>query len=102
MVVELLRHHCLILYPSDRGGVKEWAKKQLESLGQLLAKLIEEAAVALPEIIGSIVSWLLDFLGKAATWLAGNLWAVVEALARLIFIALQNYADSESKQPGHK
>lgn len=62
--------------PSDNAGVKEWAKKQLESFGGLLTKLAEKAAAALPGIIGNIVSWLLCFLSKTVSWLgtSGRLW----------------------------
>ena len=51
--------------PSDKGGLREWAKKTLQALGRVLAKLAGKAAAALPGIIGSIVSWLLGTLGKA-------------------------------------
>ena len=54
--------------PSDKGGLREWVKKHLKSLGRLLARLAGKAAAALPGIIGSIVSWLLGTLGKAAGW----------------------------------
>ena len=43
--------------PSDKGGLREWAKKTLQALGRVLAKLAGKAAVALPR---SIVSWLLS------------------------------------------
>ena len=66
--------------PPGKGGAKEWIKKQLQSLGRILAKLAGKAADALPGIIGSIVSWLLSLLGKTAVWLAGNLWAVLLAV----------------------
>ena len=42
--------------PSDKGGLKDWLKKHLESLGWALVKLARKAAAALPGIIGSIVS----------------------------------------------
>ena len=61
--------------PPGKGGAKEWIKKQLQSLGRILAKLAGKAAPALPGIIGSIVSWLLSLLEKTTVWLAGNLWA---------------------------
>ena len=48
-------------------------KKQPQSLGRILAKLAGKAAAALPGIIGSIVSWLLSFLGKTAVLLSSNL-----------------------------
>ena len=63
--------------PPGKGGAKEWIKKQLQSLGRILAKLAGKAAAALPGIIGSIVSWLLSLLGKTAVWLSSNLWAVL-------------------------
>ena len=67
--------------PSDEGGVKEWIKKQLQALGRALANLAGKAIAALPGIIGSIVSWPLSTLGKAATWLADNVWALVIGVA---------------------
>ena len=63
--------------PPGKGGAKEWIKKQLQSLGRILAKLAGKAAAALPGIISSIVSWLLSLLGKTAVWLSSNLWAVL-------------------------
>ena len=53
--------------PSHKGGVKEWVNKHLQALGPALANLAGKAAAALPGIIGSIGSWLLSTLGKAAT-----------------------------------
>ena len=73
--------------PPGKGGVKEWLKKHLQSLGRILAKLAGKAAAALPGIIGSIVSWLLSLLGKTAVWLAGNLWAVLLAVGGLLLVA---------------
>ena len=51
--------------PSDKGGIKKWIKKPLQALGRALANLAGKAAVVLPGIIGSIVSFL-GTLGKAA------------------------------------
>ena len=42
--------------PPDKGGVREWVKKQLQALGRALANLADKSAEALPGIIGSIVS----------------------------------------------
>ena len=52
--------------PPDKGGAKEWVKKQLKHLASLLSKLAGKAGAALPGIIGSIVSWLLNLLSKTA------------------------------------
>ena len=73
--------------PPGKGGAKEWIKKQLQSLGRILAKLVGKAAAALPRIIGSIVSWLLSLLGKTAVWLSSNLWAFLLAVGGLLLVA---------------
>ena len=73
--------------PSDKGSLREWAKKTLQALGRVLAKLAGKAAAALPGIIGSIVSWLLSTLGKAAGWLAEHVWALAVAVGGLLFLA---------------
>ena len=73
--------------PSDKGGLREWAKKTLQALGRVLAKLAGKAAAALPGIIGSIVSWLLSTMGEAAGWLAKHVWALAVAVGGLLFLA---------------
>ena len=77
--------------PGDRGGVKEWVKKHLQSLGRLLGNLAGKAAAALPGIIGSVVSWLLTLLAKTTGWLAENLWAVVVAVGSLLLVAARGW-----------
>ena len=72
--------------PADKAGLKEWAKKHFQALGRMLAQLAKKAAAALPGIIGSIVSWLLNLLSKTAGWLARNLWALVVAIGGLLLI----------------
>ena len=63
--------------PSDSGSVREWVKKQLQHLSDLLKKLGMKAIDALPGIIGSIVSWLLSTLGKVVGYMGEHLWTVV-------------------------
>ena len=77
--------------PPGKGGVKDWLKKHLRSLGRILAKLAGKAAAALPGIIGSIVSWLLSLLGKTAVWLSSNLWAVLLAVGGLLLMAAREW-----------
>ena len=77
--------------PSDKGGVKEWIKKHLQALGRALANLAGKAAAAPPGIIGSIVSWLLSTLGKAAIWLADNVWALVIGVGALLLVAARDW-----------
>lgn len=77
--------------PPDKSGLKEWVKKHLQALGRTLANLAGKAAAALPGIIGSIVSWLLSTLGKTATWLAENLWALAIAVGTLLLVAARDW-----------
>ena len=63
--------------PSSPGDAKDWIKKQLHSLADLLKSLAEKATAALPGIISSIVSWLLKTAATATVWLAEHLWALV-------------------------
>lgn len=86
--------------PPDKGGVREWLKKQLQSLGRALGKLAGKSAAALPGIIGSVVSFVLNTLGKAVGWLASNLWAVVVALGGLLLLAAREWLTTASgKKP---
>ena len=77
--------------PSDKGGLKEWVKKHLQGLGRVLAKLAGKAAAALPGIIGSVVSWLLNMLAKTTGWLAGNLWALVLAVGGVLLVSTRQW-----------
>ena len=78
--------------PDSKEGVKEWIKKQLSSLSNVLSKLAGKAVDALPGIIGSIVSWLLSTAGKAIGWLGNNLWALVVGIGGLLFITAREYS----------
>ena len=77
--------------PSDRPGVREWAKKHLKALAKILAKLANKAAASLPGVIASVVSWLLNFLAKTAGWFAEHLWALGAALGGLLLLLAQDY-----------
>jgi len=71
----------------DKGGIKEWVKRQLNAIKRLLSRLAEKAAAALPGIIGSVVSWLLSTIGKAVGWLAENTWALIVGAVGLLVTA---------------
>ena len=77
--------------PSNKSGVKEWVKKQLQALGRLLVKLAGKALDALPGIIGSVVSWLLSTASKAVGWLAEHTWAIFVAIGGLLLIAAREW-----------
>lgn len=83
--------------PSDGSGAKDWIKKQLSNLGKLLANLAGKAANALPGIIGSIVSWLLSTTGKVINWFGNNLWALVVAVAGLLYVAAKEWINKSRK-----
>ena len=78
--------------PPEKSGLKEWVKNTYN-----LANLAGKAAAALPGIIGSIVSWLLSTLGKTATWLAENLWALVIAVGTLFLVAAGDWLASDNQ-----
>ena len=75
----------------SKDGIKEWAKKHLKALGHTLAQLAGKAAAALPGIIGSIISWLLNLLSKTAGWLAENVWALVVAVGGLLLVVAREW-----------
>ena len=76
--------------PSDRDNLKEWVKKHLQAIGRP-GNLAAKAAAALPGIICSIVSLLLNTLGKTATWLAENMWAMDIAVGTLLLVAARDW-----------
>jgi len=72
--------------PSDKkGGAKEWVKNKLKVIASLFGKLASKAAAALPGIIGSIVSWILNRAKEAVGWLSQNLWALIVGVGGLIY-----------------
>ncbi len=77
--------------PTDKGGVKEWVKKQLKALATLLGKLAGKVAAAIPGIIGSLVSWLLSTAGKAVGWLAEHTWTLIVAVGGLLLVATREW-----------
>ena len=51
-----------------------WIKNKLEALKNLLAKLAEKAGAALPGIIGSVVSWILNRVKDVVGFIAKETW----------------------------
>ena len=68
-----------------KGGAREWIKSKLKALSQLLGKLADKASVALPGIIGSILSWILNRAKEVIGWLSQNLWALITGVGVLIY-----------------
>ena len=69
-------------------GAKEWIKSKLKALASLLGKLASKAASALPRIIGSIVSWILNRAKEAVGWLSQNLWALIVGVGGFVYTYL--------------
>ena len=64
------------------GGAREWVKIKLKAISWLLGKLADKALAALPGIIGSIISWILNRAKQVVGWL---LWALVADVGVLIY-----------------
>ena len=79
------------LVPIKMPGVRDLVKKQLQALGRFLGKLVEKAAAVLPSIIGSVISWLFNFLSKSVGWLADNLLVLFITLCGIIIVFSRNY-----------
>ena len=68
-----------------KGGAREWIKNKLEALSSLLGKLAAKAGAALPGIIGSIISCILNRAKEVVGWLSNNLWALITGVGFLIY-----------------
>ena len=68
-----------------KGGAREWIKNKLKALSSLLGKLAAKAGAALPGIIGSIISWILNRAKGVVGWLSNNLWALITGVGVLIY-----------------
>ena len=74
--------------PSKTDDVKKWIQNKLKALARLLGKLAEKAAAALPGIIGSIVSWLLNTLQKVVSFALEHVWAFIVFVVGLVFTTI--------------
>ena len=68
-----------------KGGVRGRIKNKLKALSSLLGKLAAKAGAALPGIIGSIISWILNRAKEVVDWLSNNLWALITGVGVLIY-----------------
>ena len=67
-----------------KGGTREWIKNKLKALSQLLGKLADKVLASLPEIIGSILSWILNRAKEVIGWFSQNLWALITGVGVLV------------------
>ena len=68
-----------------KAGAMESIKNKLKALSQLLGKLADKALAALPGIIGSILSWILNRAKEVIGWLSQTLWALITGVGVLIY-----------------
>ena len=81
--------------PKPEPGIKGWIKEQLRNIANLLLKLADKMLIALPGIIGSVVSFVLKAASTAVGFISEHLWLLIVALVGLLY----NYLKSLS-QPG--
>ena len=72
--------------PKDEKGLKGWIRNKLKVLASLLGRLGIKAADALPDIIGGIISWILNRAKDVVGWASPNLWALVVGIGGLIYM----------------
>ena len=71
--------------PKDESGLKEWIRNKLKALASLLGRLGIKSAEALPDIIGGIISWILNRAKDVVGWVLQNLLALVVGIGGLIY-----------------
>ena len=65
------------------GGARERIINKLKAVSQLLGKLADKVLSALPGIIGSMISWILNRAKEVVGWLSQNLWALITGVGVL-------------------
>ena len=78
--------------PKPEPGIKGWIKEQLRNIANLLLKLADKMLIALPGIIGSVVSFVLKAASTAVGFISEHLWILIVALVGLLY----NYVHSLS------
>ena len=81
-----------------KGRAREWIKNKLKALLQLLGKLADNALAALPGIIGSILSWILNRAKEVIGWLSQNLWALITDVEVLIHTGIYTYFMTKTRR----
>ena len=66
-----------------------WIKNKLEALKNLLAKLAEKAGAALPGIIGSVVSWILNRVKDVVGFIAKETWILIVGIGFILIESIR-------------
>ena len=87
--------------PTPEPGIKGWIKQQLQKIANLLSKVADKMLIALPGIIGSVVSFILKAASTAVGFISEHLWLLIVALVGLLYNYLKSLSLSSSlSQPG--
>ena len=87
--------------PTPEPGIKGWIKQQLQKIANLLSKVADKMLIALPGIIGSVVSFVLRAASTAVGFISEHLWLLIVALVGLLYNYLKSLSLSSSlSQPG--
>ena len=89
-LVELLTPASVSITPSPSPNPdKSWIKKKLEALKNLLGKLAAKAGAALPGIIGSIVSWILNRVKDVVGFIAKETWILIVGIGLFLINSIR-------------
>ena len=75
--------------PTPPKPTPSWIKNKLEALKNLLAKLAEKAGAALPGIIGSVVSWILNRVKDVVGFIAKETWILVVGIGFILIESIR-------------
>ena len=86
--------------PTPEPGIKGWIKQQLQKIANLLSKVADKMLIALPGIIGSVVSFVLKAASTAVGFISEHLWLLIVALVGLLYNYLSSSLSLSLSQPG--
>ena len=86
--------------PTPEPGIKGWIKQQLQKIANLLSKVADKMLIALPGIIGSVVSFILKAASTAVGFISEHLWLLIVALVGLLYNYLSSSLSLSLSQPG--
>ena len=75
--------------PTPEPGIKGWIKQQLRNIANLLLKLADKMLIALPGIIGSVVSFVLKAASTAVGFIAEHVWILAIAMGGALYNKLK-------------
>ena len=75
--------------PTPTPTEPSWIKNKLEALKNLLAKLAEKAGAALPGIIGSVVSWILNRVKDVVGFIAEKTWILAVGIGVILIESIR-------------